>query len=85
VLWDELVIVIVIVEGVFIVEGVWGVGRAGSSQHWLVPVLLARPCWWWWGAGLEFHRRFGLSLPWCDAWGFGKWLRGRGIHKCSKT
>jgi len=83
VLRNELIIIVIIVKAVFIV---WGVDqlRNRSSQHGFVSiVLLVRP--WLWCCLLEFHRRFGLSLPWRDAWCFCKWLRGWGIHKCSKT
>lgn len=88
-LWNKLIVIIIIVEAIviFIVEAVGGVDDqlgAGGGQHGVVPVvLLARP--WLLGCRLEFLRRFGLSLPWSYAWGFGKWLRGWGIHKCCKT
>lgn len=89
VFWNKLIIVIIIVKAIviFIVEAVGGVDDdlgAGGGHHGVVPVVLFT---WSWllCCRLEFLRRFGLSLPRGYAWGFCKWLRGWGIHKCGKT
>ena len=88
VLWNKLIIIVIIIEAVVlvIVEGVGGVDQlgGGGGHHGVGPVILLAGSWLSCGL-LEFLRWFSLSLPWSDAWGFCKWLRGRGIHKRCKT